>query len=376
MTEIKKPNSTKKVYGTFGSFGRMKIRRIYELPADKPLLQVFAKNSASVMFGPENTKWAGTIDERERLHRQIYSSVSRLPDAEKIAILETGKLWSSFFKTWDDKPWLGWQTDNPESLKKFDDYRKYSVPADRVEELRTSATHHSLRFEGYEATKGDTKKLFEALGSKYSLIQNKPNDPKLYHDISQEANVSLASTSMFIGHFKTEKYMLSIDASELTETHLLTAHRLLMEYDQRNKAGEYRKDLCMADEIPLTIYPYPQEVPQNIKLLFENLSKWKASLHPFVAIMRFYSTLLHIHPFDDGNGRVGRLMTSTLMRKEGFLAPVVQDFDRDKYLHSLFRAHSNVDFDGSTFLSNPQPKRYLDGMFVNIYNKYLELENQ
>jgi fido (protein-threonine AMPylation protein) len=56
------------------------------------------------------------------------------------------------------------------------------------------------------------------------------------------------------------------------------------------------------------------------------------------AIARHHAAFERIHPFLDGNGRVGRLLTNLILVRLGYPPAIIQKRDRERYLDALARA--------------------------------------
>ena len=116
----------------------------------------------------------------------------------------------------------------------------------------------------------------------------------------------------------------------LTENGIKQLHTWLLQYtdkDERHR-GEYKK-------IPIQIEAFDSQ-GKSIGIIFETTSpfetpikmreliEWsndafnKKILHPLIVIGLFIVLFLAIHPFQDGNGRISRLLTTLLMLKSGY----------------------------------------------------------
>jgi Fic family protein len=60
--------------------------------------------------------------------------------------------------------------------------------------------------------------------------------------------------------------------------------------------------------------------------------------HPIVRLARLHNAFEQIHPFRDGNGRVGRLALNLLLVRNGYPPAVIRKRGRDAYLKALRRA--------------------------------------
>lgn len=117
----------------------------------------------------------------------------------------------------------------------------------------------------------------------------------------------------------------------LTENSIKQLHTWLLQYtdkDERHR-GEYKK-------IPIRIEAFDSEgrkigiifettSPFETPIKMEELINWtndafeKKIVHPLIVIGIFVVIFLAIHPFQDGNGRLSRLLTTLLMLKSGYL---------------------------------------------------------
>ncbi|MEQ9530279.1 MAG: Fic family protein [Haliea sp.] len=116
----------------------------------------------------------------------------------------------------------------------------------------------------------------------------------------------------------------------LTENHIKHLHRDLLKYsskDQRH-CGEY-KTLdnhveAFGPEGESLGVVFRTATPFDTPRLMEELVDWarsgleKADLHPLVVVAIFVVVLLEIHPFQDGNGRLSRVMTTLLLLRAGY----------------------------------------------------------
>lgn len=64
--------------------------------------------------------------------------------------------------------------------------------------------------------------------------------------------------------------------------------------------------------------PKPEAVPKDMKALLEWYAKNKKKLDPVVTAAYFHTAFELVHPFVDGNGRVGRLLLNFILRKNGY----------------------------------------------------------
>lgn len=85
-------------------------------------------------------------------------------------------------------------------------------------------------------------------------------------------------------------------------------------------------------------YASPEETPA----LMGDLLKWynssKDKLHPVQLAAEFHYKFVCIHPFDDGNGRVARLIMNYILLKNNYPPVIIKSEDKESYLTALQKA--------------------------------------
>ena len=85
-------------------------------------------------------------------------------------------------------------------------------------------------------------------------------------------------------------------------------------------------------------YASPEETPA----LMGDLLSWYNSnidqLHPVQLAAEFHYRFVCIHPFDDGNGRVARLIMNYILLKNNFPPVIIKSEDKENYLTALQKA--------------------------------------
>jgi Fic family protein len=94
------------------------------------------------------------------------------------------------------------------------------------------------------------------------------------------------------------------------------------------------------------IRPYPHEIPAVMEKLFiRQKSSYIMSLHPVVAAVLFVTDFLHIHPFEDGNGRTARLLLALLLYNNGYFGCIIHKEQRNEYLSQFDKYFINKEAD-------------------------------
>lgn len=87
-------------------------------------------------------------------------------------------------------------------------------------------------------------------------------------------------------------------------------------------------------------FTIPEEVPAKMKELMEwfreNMESPPASIAPFLA--QLHHRFILIHPFDDGNGRIVRLLLNYALIRFGYPPFVIENKDRENYFSALQKA--------------------------------------
>ena len=111
-----------------------------------------------------------------------------------------------------------------------------------------------------------------------------------------------------------QAYQLMQQLDAFNEKDLLKAHRLMMQ-DLVDKSGQYRTEGVGVFDGDKCIHmaPPPQRVPELIGDLFTWLRTTDA--HPLISSCVFHYEFEFIHPFLDGNGRMGRYWQTMILAR-------------------------------------------------------------
>jgi len=146
----------------------------------------------------------------------------------------------------------------------------------------------------------------------------------------------------------------------LTENHIRQMHSVLLRHSSKDAwhRGEYKK-------LPNNVEAFNPE-GKSIGVIFETtppfetpgkmteLTEWTAGalaageLHPLLVIAAFVVHFLAVHPFQDGNGRLSRMLTMLLLLRQGYLyvpyasLEAVIEANKDSYYIALRRSQKTL----------------------------------
>ncbi len=116
---------------------------------------------------------------------------------------------------------------------------------------------------------------------------------------------------------------------ELNVEMILLLHKMLIGNIDEKIAGRFRQD----DEwvqVGAYVAPGPKETGPLIGNLLSLYASDKTS-HIISQIARFHLEFEHVHPFCDGNGRIGRVLNNYILLREGYVLINIAFADRAKY---------------------------------------------
>jgi len=224
-----------------------------------------------------------------------------------------------------------------------------NLAPDTLNRLRKVATVESIasstRIEGAKLSDSEVEKLLVGVGL------------TSFHSRDEEEVAGYADAISLV--FK------SFNEINLTENHIRQLHQILLKYsgkDSRHR-GEYKK-------LPNNVEAFdsngksmgvifqtatPFETPFKMRELEEWFEKAEKEdlQHKLILIAVFIVRFLAVHPFQDGNGRLSRIITTLLLLRAGYLYVPYSSLERvieenkDGYYLSLRRAQSTLETDNA-----------------------------
>ncbi|MEK6939102.1 MAG: Fic family protein [Nanoarchaeota archaeon] len=153
---------------------------------------------------------------------------------------------------------------------------------------------------------------------------------------------------------------------EITEEFIIELHKRLMK-NVDDRIG-YKKfpNILLGRAIILTA---PEDVSQEIKNLLKWYKEKENKTYPLELAFKFHHGFERIHPFADGNGRVGRMLLNYILIKKGYYPIIVRNIHRTKYIKALQAADTDRYIPLLRFGIEKAKETYRK--FFEIYYQYL-----
>lgn len=138
-----------------------------------------------------------------------------------------------------------------------------------------------------------------------------------------------------LDHFDAIRYVreLARETSAITESDVRNLHRLVMQRSRPDIAGSYANlARYVRTETGRHEFPSPAEIPP----LMGDFAGWVGSAADRLeTAFTAHRRLVDIHPFNDGNGRVARLVMNLVLIRAGYPPIAVRPEDRPAYIRAL-----------------------------------------
>ena len=182
--------------------------------------------------------------------------------------------------------------------------------------------YNSNKIEGSHLTEDETEEIFET----NSFI------PKTFDAIKLDDLIEMKN------HFRLCDYMIDIIDDELTEDNIIEMNKILKrntsdEENPRYNVGGFK---VVPNKIGL-INIIKTSHPDNVKKDMEELLNWYKKIKKITLedIIEFHVRFERIHPFGDGNGRVGRIIMFKECLKNNIMPFIILDNNKPYYMRGL-----------------------------------------
>lgn len=241
-------------------------------------------------------------------------TIAKISKGEKLSRITIEKLCTFFSCNPED---LYNESSNNHILKILKDEKKSKTSGGLYHELQIRMTYNSNHIEGSKLTEEQTRYIFET--NTLNVGENIPVD-----DIFETVH-----------HFKAIDYVIDMANETLSEDIIKMLHYIL-KHDTKDsnldyfKVGDYKLKPNMVGGRETT---HPKNVEKEMKLLLYNYNNLKNVT--IEDIIEFHLNFERIHPFQDGNGRVGRLIALKECLKFNIVPFIIEDSKKMYYYRGL-----------------------------------------
>ena len=202
-------------------------------------------------------------------------------------------------------------------LQRLRDEKSIRMNGGIYHELQIRMTYHSNHIEGSRLSVDQTRMIFET------------------NTVDAEDGIPVDDIIETVNHFRAIDYVIDVAEEPLTEQHIKDLHRLLKQSTKDStlawfRVGEYKMRPNVVGGRETT---KPNDVPSKMQtLLVAYESKSGIDIND---IIDFHYEFERIHPFQDGNGRVGRLIALKECLRFGIVPFIIEDTKKMYYYRGL-----------------------------------------
>lgn len=229
-------------------------------------------------------------------------------------------------------------------LAKLKEEKAIKLKGGIYHQTQIKLAYNSNHIEGSRLTEEQTRYIYE------TNTVGVEQEPANVDDILEAVN-----------HFQCFDFLIDSALDTLDERWIKNAHQILKSGTSDSRlewfnVGEYKSQRNMVGDTPTTL---PENVQEEMaKLLFEYNRIDKVSLEN---ILDFHVKFERIHPFQDGNGRVGRLIIFKECLKNNIVPFIIEDDLKMFYYRGLKEWNNEKGYLTDTCLTaQDRYKVYLD----------------
>ncbi len=226
--------------------------------------------------------------------------------------------------------------------------KKINLSGSLYHKTQLDFAYNTNHMEGSTITPDETASIYET-----GTILTDSNKVIVLKDATETKN-----------HFTLFKYMLDTLEEPLTEEMIKKYHFILKsgtltdEEKEWFNIGEYKKKKNFVGSITTSL---PNKVDEDMKVLLNWYNKLPKK--SFEDIIEFHVKFETIHPFQDGNGRVGRMIIFRECLCNNIMPFYIEDRNKDFYIRGLKEYQLNNN------------KGYLIDTCLNSQDNYTKLAN-
>ena len=168
-----------------------------------------------------------------------------------------------------------------------------------------------------------------------------PDTAAILFDNAALPNKSLTEQLEAKNHQTALNYLFDYISKDekINEGLILKLHGILMN-GVRPDAGSYRRHAVRILGVSLPTANYLKILELMPRVLFEAAKHAKDIIALSVKI---HSQFEQIHPFSDGNGRIGRLLMNAMLLKANFAPAIIRETQKQLYYTYLYKAQTKND---------------------------------
>ena len=195
--------------------------------------------------------------------------------------------------------------------------KEMRLPGGLYHELQVRMTYNSNHIEGSKLSEDQTRLIFET------------------NTIDVGDGIPVDDVLETVHHFRAIDYVIDIAEEKLTEDIIKQLHYIL-KHDTKDSTlewfavGDYKK---RANVVGGRETSKPSEVHKHMMALLEEYNaKHDVTVEDIIAL---HAEFEYIHPFQDGNGRVGRLVALKECLRHNVIPFIIEDSKKNYYYRGL-----------------------------------------
>ena len=235
-----------------------------------------------------------------------------------------------------------------------------SIKIKKIDErMQVDFVYNSNRIEGSTLSRGETELILRGMTVGKKSIPEALARKEVGHILAVQNHPSAINLVKKIAFEKNYK---------ITEHDIKTLHKIAMDRIIAT-AGSYRKhdDLAIrgAGFTPTPFYEIPKHMKELVRLINNNPDE----LRPIEHAAQVHYDFVWIHPFEDGNGRIARLLMNLLLVRNYYPFTVIKNVDRKKYLRTLKEMDLQGNFESFLIFIARSVEQTLDTYLASLESK-------